>query len=297
MIRPLRPAFTLIELLVVLAIIAVLIGLLLPAVQKVRDAAARMSCQNQLKQIALGLHNLHDQAGAFPPGLRNGYSPGPRPWSGWTLDLLPCVEQVTASRAALDAYAVSNSPFNDPPHSGMSLVMKPYVCPADGRPNSPQKSGKDGRVVALTSYLGVAGRDMYSKDGVLFVDSSVRMSDITDGTSNTLLVGERPPSHDFQFGWWYAGSGFLGTGVGDIILGVETPNPFEVMPGSCAPGRWPFSPSRFSDPCGKLRFWSPHAGGANWAFADGSVRFLAYSAKPIMAALASRAGGETPALD
>ena len=290
--RSVRHAFTLIELLVVIAIIAVLIGMLLPAVQKVRDAAARMRCQNQLKQIGLGLHGFHDVAYSFPNGLRYGYGPTPKPWSGWTLDILPYLEQDAAAKAADAAYAANPNPFQAPPHSGLATVLRAYVCPADGRILNPQASKKNGLVVAFTSYVGVAGRDQYSRDGVLYLDSRVRIADIADGTSGTLLVGERPPSADFQFGWWYAGSGFSATGSGDIILGVEQPNLLPIVTGSCGPGKYSFAPGSFTDRCAMLHFWSPHNGGANFLFADGSVRLMSYAAAPVMPALASRAGGE-----
>jgi hypothetical protein len=100
-----------------------------------------------------------------------------------------------------EAYRVSNNPFNNPPHVGLATVIPTYVCPSDGRPFTTQVSQQSGHIVALTSYLGVLGKDVLTLDGVLFADSRTRIADITDGTSNTLLVGERPPSADYQFGW------------------------------------------------------------------------------------------------
>ena len=125
-----------------------------------------------------------------------------------------------------------------------------------------------------------------------------RMSSITDGTSHTLLVGERPPSADLQFGWWYAGIGQRFTGSADHVLGVREPNLQPVMVGSaCGPGNYPYTSALgFDDPCEMFHFWSPHPGGANFALADGSVRFLRYAADPILPALASRAGGEAVAV-
>jgi prepilin-type processing-associated H-X9-DG protein len=148
-------------------------------------------------------------------------------------------------------------------------------------------------LAAFTSYLGVSGLDYSTRDGVLFQDSEVRFAEILDGTSNTLMLGERPPSTDLQFGWWYAGIGQLWTGSGDLILGVREQNLLPILPGSpCGPGAYPFSPGGFKDPCAMFHYWSPHHNGANFALWDGSVRLIRYSANPIIPALASRAGGE-----
>ncbi len=158
----------------------------------------------------------------------------------------------------------------------------------------PQFAPRSKFYVAFTSYLGISGQNQGSKDGMLFQNSRTRLEDATDGTSNTLLVGERPPSADFQFGWWYAGVGFHFSGAGDTILGVRETNLPPIVPGAqkCPPGAYPFMPGSFSNECDMFHFWSPHPGGANFLFADGSVRLLSYSANAILPALASRAGGE-----
>ncbi len=140
--------------------------------------------------------------------------------------------------------------------------------------------------------LGVSGKDYSTLDGLLFRDSRIRLTDIKDGASNTLMVGERPPSADFQFGWWYAGAGQKFTGSADMILGVEEQNILTVTAGSCPPGTYKFAPGSFNNQCDMFHFWSPHSGGAHFLMADGSVHFLSYSAAPILPALASRAGGE-----
>jgi prepilin-type N-terminal cleavage/methylation domain-containing protein/prepilin-type processing-associated H-X9-DG protein len=295
-----RRALTLIELLVVIGIIAILMGLLLPAVQRVRDAAARAKCQNNLHQLMLALHQHHDTLGALPPGHRSLRNPDRMPLSGWTLSILPFLEQESLLNQATMAYRTQPIPFR-PPHPGLATVVRIFLCPADGRISFAQESLRTHTTAAFTSYLGVSGRDsITARDGVLYQDSHTRLADISDGTSTTLMLGERPPSHDFQFGWWYAGVGQRLTGSADIVLGVREPNLQLITAGSpCGPGNYPYMPaSGFNDPCGMFHFWSPHPGGSHFAFADGSVRFLAYTADPVMPALATRAGGEAaPDLD
>jgi prepilin-type processing-associated H-X9-DG protein len=269
-------------------------GLLLSAVQKARAAAARVDCQNRVKQLALALHNHHDCRHALPPGHRSLASPDRMPYSGWPSSVLPYVEQSTLLAQAVAAYRANPDPFK-PQHPGLSTVVPAFLCPADSRGSTAQVSQRTRNLAAFTSYLGVAGLDAAAtRNGILYQDSATRFADVTDGTSNTLLLGERPPSADFQFGWWYAGVGQQFTGSADMALGAREPNLLPVVTGStCGPGRYSFRPaSGFGDPCGMFHFWSPHPGGANFAFADGSVRLLGYSANPILPALASRAGGE-----
>lgn len=293
-----RNAFTLLELLVVIGIIGVLVGLILPAVQNVRGAAARLDCQNRLKQLALALHHQHETRGAFPPGHRSPHHPERMMWTGWTISILSEIEQSGQEVQARNAFRSVPTPFLTPPHYGFSTVLPAFVCPMDGRAATTQVEPIAGHTVALLSYLGVSGTRTSQKDGLLYQDSRHRLADATDGASNTLLLGERPPSHDFRFGWWYAGAGQRQTGSLDLILGVREPNLLPVVSGSpCGPGQYPFMPARgFHDACGAFHFWSPHSGGANFAFADGSVRFLRYSANDVMPALATRAGGEVVAV-
>jgi prepilin-type processing-associated H-X9-DG protein/prepilin-type N-terminal cleavage/methylation domain-containing protein len=293
----LRRAFTLLELLVVLGIIGVLVGLTLAAVQRVRESAARLKCQNNVKQLALALHQYHDANGAFPPGHRSLKNPDRMPFSGWPLSILPFIEQQSLYEKGRTAYRFVPLPFINPPHTGLSTVVQTFVCPSDPRIVTAQISQRTHTLAAFTSYLGVSGVGTLkgsATDGVLYQNSRVALLDVTDGTTNTLFLGERPPSADFQFGWWYAGVGQRFTGSADMILSAREPNLQPIVSGSkCGPGQYPFMPaSSFDDPCGMFHFWSPHSGGANFAFCDGSVRFLAYSADSIMPALATRAGGE-----
>ena len=293
-----RHGFTLIELLVVIAIISILIGLLLSAVQKVRGAAARVQCQNNLKQLGLALHQYHDTRHALPPGFRSLVNRDFMPYSGWTISTLPFIEQDAIYQESIAAYRQVPLPFVDPPHVHAHTVVKTFGCPSDGRMSSSHISTKTKNHVAFTSYLGVSGFDYQSKDGVLHLDSRYNFNAISDGLSNTLMLGERPPSVDLQFGWWYAGVGQRLTGSADLILGVREENLQPIVSGSkCGPGHYPYMDSDFRDECGMFHYWSPHSGGANFALCDGSVRFIGYNANEIMPALASRAGGEVANLE
>jgi len=292
-----RPAFTLVELIVSMAIVAVLLGILLPAVQQVRAASARSKCQNHLHQIALACHQYHGDRGVLPPGVQLSPQPTPALFQSWLAKILPYVEQGALWQQAQAAYAADPNPFDNPPHTGLATVVPLYTCPSDARVGQPQLAPKSGFRVAFTSYLGVSGRDANSLDGVLFRDSRVRFADVTDGASGTLLIGERPPSADFQFGWWYAGLGQVTTGSADMLLGVAEQNLLPIVAGSpCGPGSYPYRAGRFGDQCDMFHYWSPHPGGANFAFVDGSVRLVRYEANAILPALASRAGGEADAL-
>lgn len=283
----LHRGFTLLELLVVIGIIAVLIALLVPAVQRVRDAAARTRCQNNLRQIGLALHAYHDTQRSLPPGIRASED---YPFMSWLARILPFIEQEAVWKQAMAAYGTDIRFQDDPPHP-FATVMPLYGCPADPRTlqNGFAYGGK--LRVAFTSYLGVEGRNQTRKDGCLFLNSSIRITDIEDGTSNTLLVGERPPSADEIFGWWYAGAGQSLDGSADMVLGVRELN--VRMTNACPPGASAFGPGQLKSQCDALHYWSPHlGGGAHFLLADGSVHFLTYSLAPLMPALASRSGGE-----
>jgi prepilin-type N-terminal cleavage/methylation domain-containing protein/prepilin-type processing-associated H-X9-DG protein len=285
-------AFTLLELLVVIAILSILMGMLLSAVQQARAAADRLKCQNNLKQIGLALHTYHDRHGLLPPGHSSLSPKNPLPWSGWPLALLPDLEKLALFANAQAAYRLTRNPFLNPPHTELMTVVAIYVCPSDARAASAQRALVSGRMAGFTDYLGVSGKNYATDDGVLYQDSQVRFADVTDGISNTLLVGERPVSTDFQYGWWYAGIGQKFTGSGDMILGIREVNLLPVKPGTCGPGAYPYGPGRIGNQCDMFHFWSLHPGGANFLFADGSIHFIPYSAEPILLELATRAGGE-----
>lgn len=287
-----RRAFSLVELLVVLAIIAVLIALLIPAVQAIRAAALRTECANNLKQIGLAAHQYHDIFKTFPAGIRVKQFKDPNVMASWLTQLLPYLEQEGLWRTTQDAYKQVLNPYQNPPHVGLATPIPLFYCPSEPRGLEARLAPKSKYLVAFTCYLGVNGQDFNSRDGVLFPDSRIRLTDISDGSSNTLFAGERPPSANDQFGWWYAGAGQVSTGSGDVLLGVREQN-VTIYGLGCKQGPYSFEPGRIHNQCDMYHFWSPHAGGAQFLFADGTVHFLHYTVDPLMPALASRAGNDS----
>jgi prepilin-type N-terminal cleavage/methylation domain-containing protein/prepilin-type processing-associated H-X9-DG protein len=282
-----RPGFTLIELLVVIAIIAILIGLLLPAVQKVRDAAARVQCQNNLKQIALALHDYHDSYQRFPSGImapigftsgaifpsscpRCQQAPGPGNFGSWLTRVLPYVEQQNLYNGC--ANLSGNFDQREYSYCGATTapgaqVVKTYVCPMDYVPTTTIQYSV--YYFGVNSYFANAGTKAWpvsqaSLNGVMFYNSSVRIGDITDGTSNTLLAGERynkdPAVPDSELsdwrGWAWTNYNSGGDSLGDTSWPINSPA------------------SKIGQDARKTNFGSGHFGGANFAFCDGSVHFV-----------------------
>ncbi len=278
--RPLRAGFTLIELLVVIAIIAILIGLLLPAVQKVREAAARMSCSNNLKQLAIATHSYHDTFDKFPsngPGAT--YNMNGQNWS-WLALILPYVEQ----SALYTQLGIPTSNLGG--QAGLATTVKTFLCPSDGQSSTPRTNTADiGGTVGNTNYKGVCGANwawgssapsptnsptnngldqgngiFYRTDGQPGTSGHgpLKMTSISDGTSNTFLVGEDIPSKNQWCAWPYSNAA---TGTCAIPLNNA------MQPGQAGynnPGDWPDVYS----------FRSYHTNGANFAFADGKVLFI-----------------------
>ena len=279
--RTVRTAFTLIELLVVITIIAILIGLLVPAVQKVREAAARTQCQNNLKQIGLALHSYHEANKRFPPGYAAGgpYLDGATdtaPGWGWAAFLLPYLEQ-----GPLYGQLNFNQPV--PKSAAIQTMLSLYLCPSDITPPAafavPDGFGNTVCIAAPTSYAACCGGDASDTrdptgDGVFYRNSRIRIADLRDGTSQTFLVGERA--------WANANGAWAGAIPGGVIKRGQS-NPCQPN----IPGAWyPASTIAIAhahlnnalvDPDGSAGmddFSSMHLGGAFFVFADGSVHFI-----------------------
>ncbi len=277
-----RRGFTLVELLVVIAIIGILVGLLLPAVQAAREAARRMQCSNNLKQTGLAMHNYHDTHKKFPPGGINEINNGNR--LAWTVFLLPFIEQT-------NLYNQFN--FNLPNYTGVNqnptiTPVQSYLCPSNRN-----KFNQNGTVPGTgehpaagfaytTHYYGIMGpkginpavpggttqyswvdvvvsgvsHGGYSDTGILYRNSKTRMGDITDGTSNTMIVGEISfETANCYRGWARGISGNTSGGCKNAPAGINIQA---------------YSANNFND----VSFGSQHTGGAQFAVSDGSVRFV-----------------------
>jgi prepilin-type N-terminal cleavage/methylation domain-containing protein/prepilin-type processing-associated H-X9-DG protein len=305
-----RNGFTLIELLVVIAIIAVLIGLLLPAVQKVREAAARLKCVNNLKQVGLALHNYENANQRFPSGYlaAGAYSDGATdtaPGWGWATLILPYAEQDNLYRS-INLNLPVQHPQNAP---AVNQVVKLYLCPSDLAPAAPftVPDGFGDPVVqaGASSYAACVGGDESGTvdplgAGAFYRNSATRVADVTDGMSNTIFVGERS--------WANAKGIWAGVPAGAVCArGPKNPSPGSANGWLRAPtlvlAHAHLNNATTDTDSGLDDFSSPHVGGANFLFGDGSVRFIrtipgdnadgSYTQDSIaFQALGTRAGGE-----
>lgn len=316
-----RRAFTLVELLVVLTIIALLTGLLLPAVLNSRTTADRVRCANHLKQLALAAHHHHhhDARGNFPPGFVTIDAGAGRFAGGTTLfvELLPYLEQ--QGRYQTWNYGDYRANVAGGLNAPVALVVPGLNCPSDPLPRNPADWTDMGALYpdlawasgyySQTSYGGNGGTlsctdgnfPAPSQDGVFHLGSRVRLADVSDGSSQTLLFGERShrdPEYDRATSAWDPGYGPLGRwtswawagnwdgSAAAVTLSTPVPINYRVPPLS-DPGDWLWEGYRL------CAFGSNHPGGANVAFADGSVRFVRENTPlPLLQALSTRSGGE-----
>jgi prepilin-type N-terminal cleavage/methylation domain-containing protein/prepilin-type processing-associated H-X9-DG protein len=271
-----RRGFTLIELLVVIAIIAILIGLLLPAVQKIREAAARLQCQNNLKQMGLAFHNYHDSNGRFPP---EGGANNTGAW-GWPVALLPYIEQDNLYRAigAPDITAVANLMpgrlLPSTPTGALGALLQTriptFLCPSD--PVSSPTNDNFGNYGASNYVIseGVLSWAWAGSGTSWAVNQGpVTITNIPDGTSNTILVGERDRKLGIGAIWAIRRS--TGGSLGGTAR--ERPNlPYLGGRGASCCGN--DKNEAGLDVCRRGEFSSTHPGGLNMVWCDGSVRFI-----------------------
>jgi prepilin-type processing-associated H-X9-DG protein len=305
-------------LLVVIAIIAILIGLLLPAVTKARESANRTKCINNLKQMGIALHQYHDTFKAFPTSRQatqnylapNQYHEGIRPKllvavsetanptfpmnveqiGSWPMRVLPFLERGEVTRQWDDARSINDLYMIHDRIKGWKLGI--LLCPSD----YVVIRGPNAQGYEANNYLGISGSNEFidpatghasnATNGIFPTLSwgelnggqwkwparpKVTLLSATDGTSNVVMVGERPQSSDRFFGRW------LMTDM-DTVMGNPSVEPDLIRQADgtpCPPGT--YRADRFEEPCAGTHFWSFHVGGANWLFGDGSVRFLPYS--------------------
>jgi prepilin-type N-terminal cleavage/methylation domain-containing protein/prepilin-type processing-associated H-X9-DG protein len=308
-----RQGFSLIELLVVLSLIAALVGLLVPAVQKAREVANRNACQNNLRQMALALHHYQDGQGSLPAGYvaaapyTDGASDTSPGW-GWGALILPYIEQGNLANS-VDFTLPIEDPKNGP---AIKTVVKSYLCPSDACSEDPftitDAFSTPICLAAPLSYAACCGNDESDTsaptgNGVFYRNSHVRLTDISDGTSYTIMIGEKA--------WSSAQGTWAGAIAGGVIIRGQLNPCLPIVPGTSFPApalvlsHTHLNNAQFDadGSAGMDDFSSRHAGGSNFLFADGSVHFIrnvtadnsdgSYTPDGVIfQALGTRAGGE-----
>jgi len=293
-----KRGFTLVELLVVIAIIGVLVALLLPAVQAAREAARRTQCSNNLKQLALGLHNYHDTHRAFPLGG------APNQYLGYAARLLPFIEQqplydrvrfgevysspsnYAVGAARIDAFFCPSASvlqsLHAPEQSNGERCYTIHYYANSGPIGTNPMSGQNYNV--KSEYESSFGQ--FAIDGIIYYRSSLRMADVTDGTSNTIALGEISWNDYGGYRAWHRGGYHTGSGTEIVNISEKS-------------HRWPINIGK-RDTASTYRslkndgpYGSQHPGGAMFALCDGSIRFLSETVDHnTYLSLASRNGGE-----
>lgn len=279
-----KTGFTLVELLVVIAIIGILIALLLPAVQAAREAARRMECQSNLKQFGIAMHNYHDSLGTFPPGFmvvdHTGAVTGG--W-GWSVFLMPYLEQSSLQNVlSVKDYRLMQV-VEDPDLLPMlQTEVSIFHCPSSTLEPLREFLGPGSQMVGTSNYTGnrgfyniAGGAHLTMKNnGVLYGESDLEFRHISDGTSNTIAIGERTvlAVHIDQPKRWPSWCGPGGLGIGSTVTSA-------------------FS-SKMNHPTNMHGWSSDHAGGCNFLLCDGSVHFISETIHSDTGGLASDNTGD-----
>jgi prepilin-type processing-associated H-X9-DG protein len=278
-----RPGTSLIEVVLVCAICSILMGILIPAVMRARDAAARSSCASRLRELSIAVHQYAGQNSHLPAGCDYSIS---LTGISWQTNILPYLEQSSLFDKAWQANVDDPSGDSAENREVLATVVKVLICPSDARV---QGGYGNGWIWGITSYQGVPGTSLLAANGIFLLRRGVSFAEITDGTSNTIMIGERPAGPNGLYGSWYANWGACTCPISQLLPAGS--GSLNYAGTDCIPGS-SFRQGSLNDGCSTGYYWSLHSGGANFALADASVHFLQYTESDILPMLATRAGGE-----